>query len=90
MSVWSYRMERPTRHQEVDSVPLDFNDLDHKKDALMGKRPGWQVWYVPRAVGGINWHARPLPALSAPSPEDLDKDIGASEEEWKREGVRSG
>jgi hypothetical protein len=70
-------------------VALDFNDLDHTRDKLMEKRPGWQVWYVP-GVGHISWCARPFPALTAPSPEALDADIGMTEEEWKKEGVRSG
>jgi hypothetical protein len=52
-----------------------------------GDQSVWQVWYVPLAAGGINWRARPFPALNATTPEARVADIGATEEERKKTGV---
>jgi hypothetical protein len=42
---------------------------------LQDQFPGWQIWYVPRAVGGAIWCARPegktSPVLNEDSPERL-------------------
>ena len=43
--------------------------------ALERDWPGWQVWYVPKAVGGITWCARRWDdesnVLNADSADDL-------------------
>jgi hypothetical protein len=43
--------------------------------ALERDWPGWQVWYVPRAVGGMIWCGRRWDdekrALNADSPDEL-------------------
>jgi hypothetical protein len=69
---------------------VDFSELDKTKEKLEGKNSGWQIWYVPHAIGPVIWCARPLPELSADTPEHLQTDIRATEKEWKKEGVRSG
>ena len=44
--------------------------------ALERDWPDWQVWYVPRAVGGMTWCARRWDGtgqvLNADSPDELD------------------
>ncbi|HEV8278159.1 MAG TPA: hypothetical protein VGQ26_21015 [Streptosporangiaceae bacterium] len=43
--------------------------------------PGWQVWYVPRAVGGMIWCARRWDStgrvLNADSPDELAEYLAA-------------
>jgi hypothetical protein len=49
--------------------------------ALERDWPGWQVWYVPRAVGGMTWCARRWDGtgqvLSADSPDELAEYLDA-------------
>jgi hypothetical protein len=46
--------------------------------------PGWQVWYVPRAVGGTVWCARRWDetgdVINAGSPEELAEELGQREQ----------
>jgi hypothetical protein len=46
--------------------------------------PKWQVWYVPRAVGGTIWCARRWdgtgPVLNAASADDLAAQLEAEQE----------
>ena len=46
---------------------------------LEGDWPGYQVWYVPKAVGGITWCARRWDdekhVLNADSPGELEQQL---------------
>lgn len=56
--------------------------LDERKDELERDNPGWQIWYVPHAVGRhVTWCARPRPLLNTDSPEELQKLIDQAGEE---------
>jgi len=54
-------------------------DLDAERDRLEQKHPGWQVWYVPLAVGGVLWCAQRRPTLQERTPAELEKAIAAVE-----------
>jgi hypothetical protein len=44
----------------------------------------WQIWWVPRAVGGFTWCARRCAdgtLLNCDSPEELSEEIGAADAE---------
>jgi hypothetical protein len=47
--------------------------------ALERDWPDWQVWYVPRAVGGMTWCARRWDdekhVLDAASPDELEQQL---------------
>ncbi len=53
--------------------------------SLEARFPAWQVWYVPRAMGGTIWCARPWAkpdpkhVLNADSPEHLAEYIAEAE-----------
>ena len=51
-------------------------DLDGERAKLAAKHPGWRVWYVPRAVGGVVCAQRE-PTLNCGSPAELDEAIAA-------------
>lgn len=58
-----------------------LSNLDRQRDALRAKHPGWLIWFVPLATGGVQWCAHPEPTIHAYSPEDLSKDIGLAEDD---------
>ena len=58
---------------------MSLFDLDGQRDQLKAKHPRWRIWYVPRAIGGIMWHAQPEPCLSAHTPAKLDEAITEAE-----------
>jgi hypothetical protein len=51
------------------------NRTDEIVAALEHNWPDWQVWYVPKAIGGMTWCARRWDdekhVLNADSPEEL-------------------
>jgi hypothetical protein len=53
------------------------NRIAEAASELRERWPGYQVWYVPRAVGPVTWHARRLDGtggvLDAGSPDELEK-----------------
>jgi hypothetical protein len=53
--------------------------LDRERDRLAARHPGWRVWYVYRAVGGVVWCAQREPTLNECSPADLDRAIAEVE-----------
>jgi hypothetical protein len=66
-----------------------LNALDRERDVLAARHPGWRIWYVPHAVGGVTWCAQQKPTLNEHSPEDLEKAIAEVEsEDWQTPGSR--
>lgn len=56
---------------------------DQQQDRLSELFPGWQVWYIRRAVvRQTTWHARPegspVATVAASSPDELAEQIQAS------------
>jgi hypothetical protein len=53
-------------------------------DQLEEAHPGWQIWWVPRAIGGYHWCAAPPGAATSTlvkdSPAQLDEAIIRAEE----------
>jgi hypothetical protein len=53
-----------------------MNQFDAIVARLEAAWPGWQVWYVPRAVGGMTWCARRWDeagdVINAASPGELE------------------
>ena len=45
------------------------------------RHPGWQVWYVPLAVGRVLWCAQRRPTLKERRPAELEKAMAAIETE---------
>jgi hypothetical protein len=60
-----------------------MNQFDALVSQLEASWPKWQVWYVPRAVGGTIWCARRWDGtgrvLNAGSPDELAEYLAAEE-----------
>ena len=52
---------------------------DQAVAALRERWPDWQIWYVPRAIGGLLWCARlhrdHKTVINAESPEELEEQL---------------
>jgi hypothetical protein len=51
------------------------NHIEDIRAQIQEDHPGWKVWYVVKALGGVIWSAKPeyetQPILHASSPEEL-------------------
>ncbi len=54
-----------------EGARLVLSVLDEAKAELEREKPGWRIWFVPRAIGGTRWCAQPLPLLAEDSPDHL-------------------
>jgi hypothetical protein len=61
------------------------NTADRARAALRERWPDWEVWYVPRAIGGLIWCARlrsdHKTVINAQSPDELDEYLAARTEQ---------
>ena len=52
---------------------------DQAVAALRERWPDWQIWYVPRAIGGLLWCARlhndHKTVINAESPDELEEQL---------------
>src|SRR5690242_2617042 len=52
---------------------------DQAVAALRERWPDWQIWYVPRAIGGLLWcarlHSDHKTVINAESPEELEEQL---------------
>jgi hypothetical protein len=52
---------------------------DQAVAALRERWPDWQIWYVPRAIGGLLWcarlHSDHKTVINAESPEGLEEHL---------------
>ena len=52
---------------------------DQAVAALRERWPEWQIWYVPRAIGGLLWcarlHSDHKTVINAESPEELEEQL---------------
>ena len=57
---------------------------DRAVAALRERWPDWQIWYVPRAIGGLLWCARlhrdHKTVINAESPDELEEQLAARTE----------
>jgi hypothetical protein len=57
---------------------------DRAVAALRERWPDWQIWYVPRAIGGLLWCARlhrdHKTVINAESPDELEEQLAARAE----------
>jgi hypothetical protein len=58
-----------------------LHSLDVNLAALKNKHPGWKIWYVPRAVGGVVWCAVREPTINTDTPEHLSQEIEMAEKD---------
>jgi hypothetical protein len=53
--------------------------------ALRERWPAWQIWYVPRAIGGLLWcarlHSDHKTVINAESPEELEEQLAGRTEQ---------
>jgi hypothetical protein len=63
----------------------NFRTLDEQKADLVARFPGWHIWYVTHAVGGVTWCAQRLPRLAEASPGDLAKAVQETETDAEEE-----
>ena len=58
---------------------------DQAVAALRERWPGWQIWYVPRAIGGLLWcarlHSDHKTVINAESPEWLEEQLAGRAEQ---------
>jgi hypothetical protein len=54
------------------------NRNDEAKADLQARYPDWQVWYVPRAIGGPLWCAQLRSTINTESSADLAAEIEAT------------
>jgi hypothetical protein len=47
------------------------NSADQAQAALTARWPGWDIWYVPLALAGFTWCARPAGTRAEPCPGQL-------------------
>jgi hypothetical protein len=60
---------------------MTLYDPSRERDELAARHPGWRIWYVPRAVGGVIWCAQREPTLNCGSPAELDQAMTEVESE---------
>jgi hypothetical protein len=52
---------------------------DQAVAALRERWPDWQIWYVPRAIGGLLWcarlHSDHKMVINAESPDELEEQL---------------
>jgi hypothetical protein len=63
----------------------NYRALDEQKADLVARFPGWHIWYVTHAVGGVTWCAQRLPRLNEASPDDLAKAMTETEADAEEE-----
>jgi hypothetical protein len=58
---------------------------DQAVAALRERWPDWQIWYVPRAIGGLLWcarlHSDHKTVINAESPEWLEEQLAGRAEQ---------
>jgi hypothetical protein len=58
---------------------------DQAVAALRERWPDWQIWYVPRAIGGLLWcarlHSDHKTVINAESPEELEEQLAGRTEQ---------
>ena len=58
---------------------------DQAVAALRERWPEWQIWYVPRAIGGLLWcarlHSDHKTVINAESPEELEEQLAGRKEQ---------
>jgi hypothetical protein len=61
------------------------NAADRARAALRERWPAWEIWYVPRAIGGLLWcarlHSDHKTVIKAQSPNELDEYLAARTEQ---------
>lgn len=67
----------------------DFKTLDQQREDLLARFPGWRVWHVAHAVGGVTWCAQRLPLLNESSADDLAKAMTETEADAAEELTRA-
>jgi hypothetical protein len=67
----------------------NFRTLDEQKADLEARFPGWHIWYVTHAVGGVTWCAQRYPLLNEHSPGDLAKGMTETEADAEEEIARA-
>ena len=60
---------------------MEASTPDRAVAALRERWPDWQIWYVPRAIGGLLWCARlhrdHKTVINAESPDELEEQLAA-------------
>lgn len=58
---------------------MEASTADQAVTALRERWPDWQIWYVPRAIGGLLWcarlHSDHKTVINAESPEELEEQL---------------
>src|SRR6516225_12133519 len=72
--------------KEVRRWPImAASTADQAVAALRERWPDWQIWYVPRAIGGLLWcarlHSDHKTLINAQSPDELEELIAARMEQ---------
>ena len=69
-------------HQVAD---WQASSADRARAALRERWPDWEIWYVPRAIGGLLWcarlHSDHKALINAQSPDELEEYLAARMEQ---------
>jgi hypothetical protein len=61
------------------------SSADRARAALRKRWPDWEIWYVPRAIGGLLWCARldsdHKTLIKAESPDELEEQLATRMEQ---------
>ena len=68
-----------TRKEVTRWLTMAASTADQAVAALRERWPDWQIWYVPRAIGGLLWCARlhrdHKTVINAESPDELEEHL---------------
>ena len=63
---------------------MEASTPDRAVAVLRDRWSDWQIWYVPRAIGGLLWcarlHSDHKTAVNAESPDELEEQLAARTE----------
>ena len=61
------------------------SSADRARAALREHWPHWEIWYVPRAIGGLLWcarlHSDHKTLINAESPDELEEQLATRMEQ---------
>ena len=61
------------------------SSADRARAGLRERWPDWEIWYVPRAIGGLLWcarlHSDHKTMINAESPDELEEHMAARMEQ---------
>ena len=75
------RLTTTTCKEVMRWLIMEASTPDRAVAALRERWPDWQIWYVPRAIGGLLWCARlhrdHKTVINAESPDELEEQLAA-------------